>query len=90
MPLLTELIGTFILELDKAVNLCYCSQAFINETKRIEYLFELYDKYTSEMFGEEKKGKGNLDFIYTSSINNGIHNYNLIPKKSSNEFNKKY
>jgi hypothetical protein len=41
--------------LDKAVDLCYRPQPFINETKRIEFLFELYDKYTSGMFGKEKK-----------------------------------
>ncbi|MGN6196850.1 MAG: type IIL restriction-modification enzyme MmeI [Ginsengibacter sp.] len=29
--------------LDKAVDLCYRPQSFIDETKRIEYLFELYD-----------------------------------------------
>jgi hypothetical protein len=43
--------------LDKAVDLCYRPQPFINETKRIEFLFELYDKYTSGMFGEGKKKK---------------------------------
>jgi hypothetical protein len=43
--------------LDKAVDLCYRSQPFANETKRIEFLFELYDKYTSGMFGEVKKIK---------------------------------
>jgi hypothetical protein len=43
--------------LDKAVDLCYRPQPFINETKRIEFLFELYDKITSGMFGEEKKSK---------------------------------
>ena len=43
-------------QLDKAVDLCYRPQPFINETKRIEFLFELYDKYTSGMFaGEVKK-----------------------------------
>jgi hypothetical protein len=41
--------------LDKAVDLCYRPQPFINETKRIEFLFELYDKYTSGMFRKEKK-----------------------------------
>jgi hypothetical protein len=41
--------------LDKAVDLCYRPQPFINETKRIEFLFELYDKLTSGMFGKEKK-----------------------------------
>ena len=44
-------------ELDKAVDLCYRPQPFINETKRIEFLFELYDKYTAGLFAMEKKGK---------------------------------
>ncbi len=44
-------------QLDKAVDLCYCPQPFINETKRIEFLFELYDKYTAGLFVKEKKGK---------------------------------
>jgi len=43
--------------LDKAVDLCYRPQPFINETKRIEFLFELYDKYTSGMFAVEKVKK---------------------------------
>jgi hypothetical protein len=43
--------------LDKAVDLCYRPQPFINETKRIEFLFELYDKYTAGMFVKEKKKK---------------------------------
>jgi hypothetical protein len=43
--------------LDKAVDLCYRSQPFINETKRIEFLFELYDKYTAGLFVKERKGK---------------------------------
>jgi hypothetical protein len=46
--------------LDKAVDLCYRPQPFINETKRIEFLFELYDKITSGMFGKEKKKKKNI------------------------------
>ncbi len=43
--------------LDKAVDLCYRSQPFANETKRIEFLFELYDKYTSGMFSPEGRKK---------------------------------
>lgn len=43
--------------LDKAVDLCYRPQPFANETKRIEFLFELYDKYTSGMFAGEGKSK---------------------------------
>lgn len=41
--------------LDRAVDLCYRPQPFTSETKRIEFLFELYEKYVSGMFGEEKK-----------------------------------
>lgn len=44
-------------QLDKAVDLCYRSQPFSNETKRIEFLFELYDKYTAGLFVKEKKEK---------------------------------
>lgn len=44
-------------ELDKAVDLCYRAQTFASETKRIEFLFELYDKYTSGLFATEKKEK---------------------------------
>ncbi len=44
-------------ELDKAVDLCYRPQPFINETRRIEFLFELYDKYTAGLFAVEKKAK---------------------------------
>lgn len=43
--------------LDKAVDLCYRSQPFGSEAKRIEFLFELYEKYTGGLFGPEKKGK---------------------------------
>jgi len=44
-------------ELDKAVDLAYRPQPFINETKRIEFLFELYDKYIAGLFttGKSKK-----------------------------------
>jgi hypothetical protein len=42
-------------QLDKAVDLCYRPQPFPTETKRIEFLFELYDQYTAGMFQKEKK-----------------------------------
>ncbi len=42
-------------QLDKAVDLCYRPQPFPNETKRIEFLFELYDKYTAGLFVADKK-----------------------------------
>lgn len=40
--------------LDRAVDLCYRPQPFPSETKRIEFLFELYDKYTAGLFAKEK------------------------------------
>jgi len=45
-------------QLDKFVDLAYRAQPFPNETKRIEYLFELYDKYTAGMFVKERKASG--------------------------------
>ena len=44
-------------ELDKAVDVCYRSQPFPNETKRIEFLFELYEKYTTPLLAEKKTKK---------------------------------
>jgi len=44
-------------ELDKAVDLCYRPQPFPNETKRIEFLFELYEKYTKPLITEKKPKK---------------------------------
>lgn len=44
-------------ELDKAVDLAYRSQAFPSEANRMEFLFELYEKYTSELFTEKNKIK---------------------------------
>lgn len=43
--------------LDKAVDQCYRYQPFTSEAKRIEYLFELYEKYTGGLFQPEKKNK---------------------------------
>ena len=44
-------------ELDKAVDLAYRSQPFTSEAKRMEFLFELYEKYTANLFTEAKKPK---------------------------------
>jgi hypothetical protein len=41
--------------LDKAVDLAYRPQSFSSETKRIEFLFELYDKYTAGLFQKKSK-----------------------------------
>jgi len=45
-------------ELDKAVDLCYRPQVFTSEAKRMEFLFELYEKYTAGLFAAEKPKKG--------------------------------
>lgn len=45
-------------ELDKAVDLAYRAQPFTTEAKRMEFLFELYEKYTAELFTKEKPKKG--------------------------------
>jgi type I restriction-modification system DNA methylase subunit len=39
--------------LDKLVDKCYIDNQFTTEPKRIEFLFNLYDNYTSGMFPEE-------------------------------------
>jgi type I restriction-modification system DNA methylase subunit len=45
-------------ELDKAVDAAYRSLPFTSEAKRMEFLFELYEKYTAGLFaGEGKKKK---------------------------------
>lgn len=44
-------------ELDKAVDLAYRSQPFTSEAKRMEFLFELYEKFTADLFTKEKKKK---------------------------------
>lgn len=41
-------------ELDKAVDQAYRSQPFTSEAKRMEFLFELYEKYTADLFTKEK------------------------------------
>lgn len=51
--------GKLLLALDKSVDLFFRSQPFPNETKRIEFLFELYDKYTSGTFANQKIKKAN-------------------------------
>ncbi|MFM2386604.1 MAG: hypothetical protein RL660_1361 [Bacteroidota bacterium] len=45
-------------ELDKAVDAAYRSQPFTSEAKRMEFLFELYEKYTAGLFAAEGKKKG--------------------------------
>jgi hypothetical protein len=44
-------------ELDKAVDAAYSKQAFTSDAKRMEFLFELYEKYTAGLFAVEKEKK---------------------------------
>jgi hypothetical protein len=44
-------------QLDKAVDLCYRPHPFTTDTNRMEFLFELYDKYTSPLIARPKKGR---------------------------------
>lgn len=44
-------------ELDKAVDAAYSKQNFSTEAKRMEFLFELYEKYTADLFAKEKPKK---------------------------------
>lgn len=44
-------------ELDKLVDLAYRSQPFTSEANRMEFLFELYEKYTANLFTQEKPKK---------------------------------
>lgn len=50
-------------ELDKAVDLAYRPQPFTSEAKRIEFLFELYEKYTADLFTKEKVKKSKKNKI---------------------------
>jgi hypothetical protein len=42
-------------ELDKAVDLAYRPQPFASGAKRMEFLFELYEKYTADLFTPQKR-----------------------------------
>ena len=44
-------------ELDKAVDSAYRTTPFISEANRMVYLFELYEKYTADLFTKEKPKK---------------------------------
>ena len=44
-------------DLDKAVDQAYRSQPFTGDANRMEFLFELYEKYTADLFSKEKINK---------------------------------
>jgi hypothetical protein len=45
-------------ELDRAVEKCYRSKPFKSDRERVEFLFELYQKYTAPLLKVEKKATG--------------------------------
>lgn len=47
-------------ELDKAVDSAYRNAPFTSEANRMVYLFELYEKYTADLFTKEKPKKKKL------------------------------
>lgn len=47
-------------ELDKVVDTAYSKQNFTSDAKRMEFLFELYEKYSSTLFTKEKVKKSKL------------------------------
>ena len=49
-------------ELDKAVDKAYRPQPFTNEANRMVFLFELYEKYTVDLFTNEKRKKNDTYF----------------------------
>lgn len=44
-------------DLDRAVNQCYRPAAFLNEARRIEFLFELYEQYIAPLMAAAGTGK---------------------------------
>jgi hypothetical protein len=51
--------------LGKAVDNAYHSQPFTTEAKRMEFLFELYEKYTADLFTIEKPKKKRKESIFS-------------------------
>ena len=54
--------------LDKAVDLCYRPQPFVNELNRIEYLFNLYENLTAPLLKTEKKKRTKKAKILTTNL----------------------
>ena len=44
-------------QLDRAVDVCYRPQPFLNDRQRIEYLFALYEKLAAPLIAPHKKGR---------------------------------
>jgi len=54
------------IELDKAVDSSYKKATFTSDTNRMEFLFELYEKYTAELFSKEIPKKINHDLYFSN------------------------
>jgi 5-methylcytosine-specific restriction protein B len=64
-------------ELDKAVDLAYRPQPFTSEANRMVFLFELYEKYTADLFTKEKPKKFNH---YKEDFLKQIQEYELFKR----------
>jgi len=47
------------MELDKAVDAAYSRQTYTTDAKRMEFLFELYEKYTANLFSKDNGKRKN-------------------------------
>jgi hypothetical protein len=47
------------IELDKAVDAAYSKQTYTTDAKRMEFLFELYEKYTANLFSKDNGKRKN-------------------------------
>ncbi|MDZ4757733.1 MAG: type IIL restriction-modification enzyme MmeI [Bacteroidota bacterium] len=59
-------------ELDKAVDLAYRPQPFTSEANRIVFLFELYEKYTADLFTKVKVKKNTITYYV---LVQNVHNF---------------
>lgn len=63
-------------ELDRAVDLAYRPQAFTSEANRMVFLFELYEKYTADLFTKEKTKKTKKKQLNHNEQHSDIKNTN--------------
>jgi hypothetical protein len=69
-------------QLDRAVDLCYRPHPFTDESRRIEFLFDLYEKYTGGLFVPEKKKKPSVKNRTQNNSQKTVPQ--LVPRKIKN------
>lgn len=68
--------------LDKAVDKCYCAQPFQRDAKRVEYLVELYEKYTQGLLTGEKRGRAKWeDAMSAKRLTSCFPHVNCLPQE---------